>query len=166
MSSIWKCRGWEVIWIDRHHQMLLLSTYSVFICLGVTGDCPPSVAEHKRIISLEEFPSYVEEMHRDRDQGYEEEYKVSPTLIQHTGTVCGTSRGEGGQSKTSTLCFIHIFIVWLSMYLSPCIQLFRTDLVNTAKAALDFPVKNRYGNIFACRSPPLCSHDRPCVYTQ
>ena len=29
-------------------------------------------------------------------------------------------------------------------------QLFRTDLVNTAKAAQEFILKNRYGNIFAC----------------
>ena len=33
-----------------------------------------------------------------------------------------------------------------------CMQLFRTDLVNTAKAAQEFILKNRYGNIFACES--------------
>ena len=44
----------------------------------------------------------------------------------------------------------------VSLCLLPCIQLFRTDLVNTAKAALVIPEKNRYGNIFACESNLLC----------
>ena len=44
-------------------------------------------------------------------------------------------------------------------------QLFRTDLVNTAKAALAIPEKNRYGNIFACESSSLYILDWPCTYT-
>lgn len=44
-------------------------------------------------------------------------------------------------------------------------QLFRTDLVNTAKAALTIPEKNRYGNIFACEWYSLYNLDWPCIYT-
>ena len=54
--------------------------------------CPPPVAERKRIITLEEFPSYVDEMHKDRDQGYEEEYRVglsTPVLFWTVGRSTG-----------------------------------------------------------------------------
>ena len=54
---------------------MYVHTY-VYVCVEMcVFDCPP-VAEHTRIISLEEFPAYVNEMHKDRDQGYEEEYRV------------------------------------------------------------------------------------------
>ena len=60
-------------------------SYYVHTCVCVemcVFDCPP-VAEHTRIITLEEFPAYVNEMHKDRDQGYEEEYRVGWST-QHT----------------------------------------------------------------------------------
>ena len=51
--------------------------HTVCVCVEMcVFDCPPPVAEHTRIITLEEFPAYVNEMHKDRDQGYEEEYRV------------------------------------------------------------------------------------------
>jgi netrin-G3 ligand len=39
------------------------------------------VQEHTRIILLEDFPSYVKGMHKDRDAGFEEEYKLLKTSL-------------------------------------------------------------------------------------
>ena len=41
----------------------------------------PTVREHTRTILLEDFPNYVRDMHKGRDAGFEEEYKVTPIRI-------------------------------------------------------------------------------------
>ena len=45
-----------------------------------------TVQEHTRIILLEDFPSYVKGMHKDRDAGFEEEYKVGRVVQPYTET--------------------------------------------------------------------------------
>ena len=64
---------------EREEKGLFLSVWNTNLFTFTPAS--PTVREHTRTILLEDFPNYVRDMHKDRDAGFEEEYKVTPSAV-------------------------------------------------------------------------------------
>ena len=64
---------------EREEKGLFLSIWNANLFTFTPASS--TVREHTRTILLEDFPNYVRDMHKDRDAGFEEEYKVTPNAV-------------------------------------------------------------------------------------